>query len=66
MSWRTFFTGPTPRVDPEALERKADASLRSTAEKQERVNYLTTWLQNRENKNGFGEDFEYTLRPKAS
>lgn len=66
MSWRNFFTGPVPRVDAEALEKKAEESLNSTAAKQERVNYLTNWLESRNNKNGFGEDFEYTLRPKAS
>lgn len=49
------------RVDPDALLRKADQSLRETKAKQPHVNFLTAWLNGRSEQNGFGEDFDYTL-----
>lgn len=52
------------RSDPDALVRKAEASLRQTESQQPHVDRITMWLRNRDNQNGFGEDFEYTLRPK--
>jgi hypothetical protein len=55
-----------PRLDPEQLTAQADASMRRVAEQQPHVNALTSWLENRKNQNGFGEDFEYTLRPKEA
>lgn len=54
----------THRVDPDELIRKADKSIYETAHKQAHVTALATWLERRNNQNGFGEDFEYTLRPK--
>ena len=53
-------SGPNPDV----MIRKAEASLRLTESQQPQVDRLTSWLKTRENQNGFGEDFEYTLRPK--
>lgn len=50
--------------NPDELIRKAEESLRQTTRQQPHVDRITSWLQNRENQNGFGEDFEYTLRPK--
>lgn len=50
--------------DPDALIRKAEASLRQTRNQQPHVDRMTSWLENRNIQNGFGEDFEYTLRPK--
>ena len=49
--------------DPDVLIRKAEASLRKTESQQPHVDRITSWLKRRENHNGFGEDFEYTLRP---
>lgn len=53
------------RVDPEALKKKAEESIRDTAEKQEHVNYITAWLNNRKDQNGFGEDVEITFRDRG-
>lgn len=52
------------RIDPDALTLKAEQSLRETEKKQPHVNAITSWLRRRDGQNGFGEDFEYTLRPK--
>lgn len=54
------------QLDVDALDRKFDASLDQTAANQPKVNAITSWLDNRKNQNGFGEDFEYTLRPKEA
>lgn len=56
----------TDRVDPEELQRKAEESLRITRSQQARVNYITAWLNNRKNQNGFGEDFELTLKVRGA
>lgn len=42
---------------------KAAEQLRSQKPK---VNAVSSWLENRANENGFGEDFEYTLRPRGA
>ena len=52
------------RPNPDDMIRKAEESLRKTESQQPLVDRLTGWLKNRENQNGFGDDFEYTLRPK--
>lgn len=52
------------RLDPVALSRQAQQSIRETDAKQPRVNAINSYLRERHNKNGFGEDFEYTLRTK--
>lgn len=50
------------RVDTEELQQKAAVSLQRTEAQQPKVNYITTWLNNRKDDNGLGEDFEITLR----
>lgn len=52
------------RIDPVALARKAEESKRRTNSQQPRVNSITSYLHERKNQNGFGDDFEYTLRRK--
>lgn len=44
-------------------EQEAAAKLNS---QKTRVTAVATWLHNRTNQNGFGVDFEYTLRPRGS
>lgn len=63
MSW--IRRNPT-RLDPEVLERKADESIEKTRSQQGRVNRINNFLVNRNTENGFGTDFEYTLRPKEA
>lgn len=43
---------------------KAEESLELVKAQQPRVNLITAYLERRKNQNGFGEDFEFTLRPK--
>ena len=64
MGYFTKRKNQKPGTDPDVLIRKAEASLRKTESQQPHVDRITSWLKQRENKNGFGEDFEYTLRPK--
>ena len=61
---KKFRLGRPERPDPNDLIRQAEESLRKTERQQPHVDRITKWLNNRENQNGFGEDFEYTLRPK--
>lgn len=56
----------TSHINPEELTRKAEESLKQTQAQQPKVNALTTYLENRKNQNGFGEDFEYTLKLKGT
>lgn len=62
MSW--FRRKDRDKIDPEQYIRKAEESLRQTRRRQSHVDYLSDTLGNRLVQNGFGEDFEYTLRPK--
>lgn len=64
MGYFTKRKNEIPGTDPDALIRKAEASLRQTESQQPHVDRITSWLKHRESQNGFGEDFEYTLRPK--
>lgn len=54
------------RVDPEQLSARADEVLQQIQNQQPRVNVITSFLNRRTLENGFGTDFEYTLRPKES
>lgn len=63
MKW---FKRREPRIDTAAIILKAEDSLKNTRDRQENVNILTTWLNNRNGKNGFGEDFEVSIRPKEA
>lgn len=49
------------RVRPEELARLAEESLNETKRQQVKVNIITSYLNQRRNQNGFGEDFEITL-----
>lgn len=53
------------RLDPAELTQKAEESLQRTKNQQPWVNYLNTWLINRNKQNGFGEDVEITLIPRG-
>ena len=61
---KKFRLGRSERPDPNDLIRQAEESLRKTESQQPHVDRITKWLNKRENQNGFGEDFEYTLKPK--
>lgn len=59
-----MFRRREPRVDTDAILLQAEESIKKTEEQAPHVNALTTWLNNRNGKNGFGEDFEISLIPK--
>ena len=61
-----WFSKRAPRVDPDEMKRVAEESLAETREKQQHVNALTSYLENRKGQNGFGEDFEITLIPRSA
>lgn len=63
---RRWFRRHPDRIDPDQLMRKANSSLAKTHGQQERVNVLTSYLNKRKDQNGFGEDFEFTFRPKEA
>lgn len=54
------------RIDPADVDKKADESLEYSAQNEDKVNVIIDFLQKRKNQNGFGEDFEITLRPKEA
>lgn len=63
MSW---FKRHARRVDPAELTARAAESVQRVESQQERVNLINTWLISRRETNGFGDDFEYTLKPKGT
>lgn len=65
MTFNLFKRRP-PKVDPEELMRKAEDSIAHVEGQQDHVNALTSYLIWRTGDNGFGQDFEYTLRPKGA
>lgn len=62
----TWFKRRAPRVDPDELDAQSEAAIRRVADQQPHVNTLTAYLERRKNQNGFGDDFEYSLRPKEA
>lgn len=54
-----------PRVDPSELDRQTD-EVNATLEREgARMNSIASYLEKRKDQNGFGRDFELTLRPKG-
>lgn len=53
------------RVDPTALLRETEETLKQVKAQQPKVNFLSAWLEARNTQNGFGEDFDITtLHPR--
>lgn len=48
------------------LQVRASEAADQLEKQKPKVNNLTSWLEDRKNQNGFGEDFEYTLRPRRA
>lgn len=49
-----------------SLHARANEAAEQLKQQKPRVNNITSWLENRKDQNGFGEDFEYTLRPRRA
>lgn len=52
------------RVDSKELMAYAVAARAHIREQEPHVNWLTGWLNVRKAENGFGDDFEITLKPR--
>lgn len=49
----------------EVQKRAEEAAAQLNSQKSE-VTTVASWLERRKNQNGFGADFEYTLRPRRA
>lgn len=59
------FLRQTKRVDPSELNRQT-AEVNATLQRDKaKMNSIAAYLETRKDQNGFGRDFEYTLRPKG-
>lgn len=62
---RVFFRREN-RVDPSELNRQTKAVNETLRREGPRMNAIASYLEKRKDQNGFGSDFELTLRPKES
>lgn len=53
------------RVDPEELNRQTEEVQAKLDREGPKMHALATYLERRRMQNGFGTDFEYTLRPRS-
>jgi hypothetical protein len=58
--------GQPARTTNKQIKLSAYEAAKQLERQEPRVNKLAAWLENRRNQNGFGEDFEYTLRPRGA
>lgn len=56
----------TPQVDPQELNQQSEEILAKLEKDGPRMNAVANFLENRRYQNGFGTDFEYTLRPRRA
>lgn len=54
------------RLDPDEIARQASEATEQLRAQQPHVNAITTYLNNRNRTNGFGQDFEFTFIAKES
>ena len=54
------------KVDPQVLVAQANEINEKLEREGPRLTALATYLERRRLQNGFGTDFEYTLRPKEA
>lgn len=62
--WRRSRT--TPKVDPQELNQQSAEILDKLEKDGPRMRAIAAFLENRRDQNGFGTDFEYTLRPRRA
>lgn len=55
-----------PRVDPTELNRQSQEINEKLEQEGPRMQALANFLERRRLQNGFGTDFEYTLRPRRT
>jgi hypothetical protein len=61
-----LFSRRPPKVDPAELDKQTAEVLEKLDREGPHMNALAAYLERRKNQNGFGDDFEYTLRPKEA
>lgn len=61
-----WYSRKAPQVDIDEMNRVAEESLEETRSRQPHVNALTSFLNNRTGRNGFGEDFDITFTPRSA
>lgn len=54
------------RVDPTELDRQTEEVEETLKREGPRMNAIAAYLERRKDQNGFGTDFEFTLRPKET
>ena len=54
------------RVDPNELDKQTAAVNAMIEREGPRMHAVATYLERRKNQNGFGTDFEYTLKPRRA
>lgn len=57
---------PSRRVENQKIRESAYTAARQLKAQEPHVNFIASWLIKRRHQNGFGEDFEYTLRPREA
>lgn len=63
--WKRLFRRPL-RVDPDELNQQT-AEVNATLNREaNRMQSVANYLEKRKNQNGFGTDFEYTLRQRGA
>lgn len=63
---KKFLSRRTPRVDPDELDRQSQEINEKLEREGPRMAAVATFLERRRLQNGFGTDFEYTLRPRRT
>lgn len=53
-------------IDPDELDRQTEAIEEELEREAPRMAAIATYLERRRMQNGFGNDFEYTLRPRRA
>lgn len=54
------------RVDPKDLDRQTKEVEDKLEKEGPRMRYIAAWLEWRGKENGFGADFEFTIRPRGA
>lgn len=57
--------GRGQHLDPESLNRQTNSVNEMLERETPRMNAIVAYLERRKSQNGFGEEFEVTLRPRG-
>lgn len=54
------------RAKIKELQKSVEAAQEQLSSQRKEVSSVASWLERRKDQNGFGADFEYTLRPRRA